>query len=255
VDLHLRPSRAACDATRPRRTRLTAHRGVAAVLACVLGATLLSIGGSASALNANRIGARDARGFPSFYMDQAGRALQVCDDASAFCQGVGPNALTPPDGEAFYWQALTPLKTPRGTLSVQMAVEAAFAGQRPIVFYRIRVRGHLSKRGNYILRYPFGDLRIRAISPAEQRNVNFTRDVPCSLTRGGVCAPRMDRWLKSAGRHKGYLGTRRRTTVTGGTKRNEVQLFARDNRKVIGVSKQFRIFGKVCGPACRRRNR
>ena len=231
------------------------RRGFAAVLACVLGVTMLAVGGSASALSMAHVGAKDNRGFPTFYMDEAGRALQMCDDGSAFCQGVKPGALTPPEGEAFYWVALTPLKTPRGTLEVEMALEAAFVRQRPIVFYRIRVRGHLSKRGNYVLRHPFGSIPIRAITPAEQRNVNFTRDVPCSQVNGGVCAPRMSRWLTSTTRAKGYLGTRRRTPVTGGTFRNSVELFARDSHKVIGVSKQFRIVGKVCGPPCRARNR
>lgn len=254
VDFHLRPSRAAGDA-RPRRTILTPRRAFAAVLACVLGVTLMSVGGSASALSMAHVGAKDSRGFPTFYMDEAGRALQMCDDGSAFCQGVKPGALTPPDGEAFYWEALTPLKTPRGTLSVEMGLEAAFAGQRPVVFYRIRVRGHLSKRGTYIFKHPFGQIRLQAITPAEQRNVNFTRDVPCSQTNGGVCAPRMTRWLKSTTRAKGYLGTRRRTPVTGGTLRNTAELVARDTGKTIGVSKQFRIVGKVCGPSCRARNR
>jgi hypothetical protein len=177
----------------------------------------------------------------------------MCDDGSAFCQAVGANALTPPEGEAFYWVALTPLKTPRGTLSVEMALEAAFAGQRPIVFSRLRVRGHLNRRGNYLLRYPYGAVTIHAIAPGNQRNVDFTIDRPCSLTDPGRCAPRMDRWLKSTTRAPHYLGTRTRTPVTGGTKRNEVRLIARNNGKTIGVSRQFRIVGKICGTACRRR--
>lgn len=252
MDFSLRPFRAARDAA-PRRPRLTMRRGATAVLVCLLGVTLLSVAGSASALNGRRIGGLDDRGFPKFYMDMAGKALQICDDGSAFCQGVGPNALTPPEGEAFYWVALTPLKTARGTLSVEMAVEAAFAGQRPIVFSRLRVRGHLNRRGNYLLLHPFGATRIHAIATGNQRNVDFTRDVPCSLRDPGRCAARMDRWLKSVNPAPHYLGTRTRTQVTGGSKRNFVQLIARNNGKAIGISRQFRIVGKACGPACRRR--
>jgi len=225
---------------------------IAAVLAVVLGASLLSLTGSASALS-NRKGRLDDRGFPHFYMDEAGRALQMCDDGSLVCQGVRPAALTPPEGEAFYWVALTPLQTKRGRLDVEMALEAAFVGERPVVFRRIRVRGHLRQRGRYILRHPYGSIGVHAITPREERNVDVTIDVPCSLQRGLRCAPRWDRFLKSTARRKGYVGTTRRTTVTGGTQRNNVFLVARDNGRVIGKSKKFRIVGKVCGAQCRAR--
>ena len=250
MDLNLRPFRAARDAT-SRRPRLNLRRGAAAVLACLLGFALLSVSGSATALNANKTGPLDNRGFPGYYMDFAGRALQMCDDGTRFCQGIGPNALTPPDGEAFYWMAIAHLKTNRGPLDVEMAVEAAFAGQRPIVFSRLRVRGHLSQKGNYVLKYPFGQVRIHAITRREQRNVDFTRDIPCTLTRGGRCAQGMDRWLKSTVRQQGYLGPARRTTVTGGSKRNNLEFVSKDNGKTIGRTSKFRIIGKRCGSACR----
>ena len=95
VDLHLRPSRAAGDAT-PRRTRFTVRRGAAAVLACVLGVTLLSVGGSASALNAKRTGPLDNKGFPSYDVDVAGRGLQLCTDGTPLCQGVKAGDLVAP---------------------------------------------------------------------------------------------------------------------------------------------------------------
>jgi hypothetical protein len=252
VEFSLRPHRTARDAI-TRRPHLNMHRVVPAVLAGLLGVTLLSVGGSASALNGNRIGGLDDRGFPSFYMDRAGRALQLCVDGSALCQGVGPNALRTRDGEAFYWMALTPLKTSRGTLSVELALEAAYEGRRPVVFSRVRVRGHLNRRGNYLLRHPYGAVTIHAIATGNQRNVDFTIDRRCSLTSPGSCAPRMGRWLKSTTRAPHYLGARTRTPVTGGTKRNVVRLIARNNGKTIGVSRQFRIVGKTCGTACRRR--
>jgi len=63
----------------------------------------------------------------------------------------------------------------------------------------------------------------------------------------------MDRWLKSVNPAPHYLGRRTRTQVTGGSKRNFVQLIARNNGKAIGISRQFRIVGKACGTACRRR--
>jgi hypothetical protein len=86
------------------------------------------------------------------------------------------------------------------------------------VFSRIRVRGHLNQRGIYILRHPYGAVRIHATTPGNQRNVNVTIDCPCSRTSPGACAPRMPRWLKSTTPAPHYLGTRTHTPVTGGTK-------------------------------------
>jgi hypothetical protein len=254
VDLKLRPFRAARDAI-SRRPRLKVRRGAAAVLACALGVALLSVGGSASALNTAKTGPKDNRGFPSYYMDESGRALQMCDDGTPFCQGVGAGDVTPPDGEAFFWLAVAHLKTNRGPLDVEMALEAAFAGQRPIVFNRLRIRGHLNQKGNYILKYPYGQVKFHAIGAAEQRNVDFTRDVPCSTTRGGRCAEKIHRWLKSTVKAKGYLGPTRRTTVTGGSKRNNLELLAKDNGRTIGTQNKFRIVGKRCGAGCRTRAR
>jgi hypothetical protein len=252
VDSYLRPFRAARDAM-SRPANLNLHRVVAALVACMLGATLLSISGSATALDGRRIGPLDNRGFPSYYVDSVGRGVQMCDNGTAFCQGVRAGALTPPEGEAFYWSALAPIRTGRGTLDVEFALEAAFAGQRPIVFSRLRIRGHLDRRGLYTLHHPFGNVKFRATRPAQDRNVNMTIDRPCSITRG-TCAPRMPTWLRARNQHKGYLGALRRTRVTGGTFRNNMSVEA-EHHRIIGRTARFRVIGKLCGPDCRARMR
>lgn len=253
---HLNPLRKAFG-TAPRRPHRRWRNGVATLAAIAMGTTLLTFAGSAAALNGNRTGPLDNRGFPRYYTDDAGRSLQICDDGTAFCMRARPQGLTPPDGEALYWAALSPLRTRRGTLSVEFALEAAFGGprgQRPVVFSRLRVRGHLNRAGRYVLQHPYGTLRFSAITPQEQRNVNVTVDRGCSIARGGGCAARLTRWLRARTRHPGYLGRRRRTPVTGGPVRNELELFAPGGDR-IGRSARFRIIGKVCNQPCRDRAR
>jgi hypothetical protein len=252
VNLNPRPLRAAGGAP-TRRPHFTWRGGVAALAAFVLGAAMLTIGGSAAALNGNRTGPLDRRGFPAYYVDQAGRAVQMCDDGSAVCLGARRPELRPPDGEALYWSAVTTMRTRRGPLEVEFALEAAFEGNRPVVFRRVRIRGHLGRRGSYILHHPYGNLRFEAITPTEQRNVNVTHDNRCSI-RGGRCAPRMTRWLRSTSRRGHYLGRTRRTRVTGGTLRNSISVEA-PNGRIIGRKARFRVIGKACGRPCRARAR
>lgn len=252
MNLNPRSFRAA-DGAATRRPHCTWRGGVAALAAFVLGAAMLTIGGSAAALNGNRTGPLDRRGFPAYYVDGAGRAVQMCDDGSAVCLGARRRDLRPPDGEALYWSAVTTMRTRRGPLEVEFALEAAFEGNRPVVFRRVRIRGHLGRRGSYILHHPYGNLRFDAITPSEQRNVNVTHDNRCSI-RGGRCAPRMTRWLRSTSRRGHYLGRPRRTRVTGGTLRNSISVEA-PNGRIIGRKARFRVIGKACGRPCRARAR
>lgn len=139
------------------------------------------------------------------------------------CAGAVRGDLAPPLGEAPYWSATATLPTRLGELSVEFPLEAAFEGTQPVVFDRIRVRGHLTRAGTYTLAHPYGQTRIVAESPAEQRNVDVTLDSPCSLTGG--CAGRITNWLRSTTPTVGYLsGTLVFMTVTGGTVRNSLAL-------------------------------
>lgn len=243
------------DATRQRRRRrlrrpsLRTLSAVGAVLA--LGATMLAFTGPAAGVNTNRTGPPDARGFPRFYTDGSGLSLQLCDDGTTACLVTGPNALTPPDGEALYWGATATIPTRRGDLGVEFALEAAFGdGGRPVVFDRLRIRGHLNRGGRYILRHPYGTKRFRAASPRQQRNVDVTIDLGCSLRRRGPCRGRIDDWLRSTRSRVGYLGAGEvPTRVTGGEVRNNLILRARGGR-LLGRTNRFAVVGKVAaGPA------
>ena len=148
-------------------------------------------------LNTRKTGPRDDRGFPLYYTDDRGRSLRLCEDGTARCLGAVRGDLIAPEGEGFYWMATSTVRSRRGPLEIEFALEAAFAGTRPIVFDRIRIRGHLRRAGVYILDHPYGRTRFRAITPTEQRNVDLTIDRNCSLVRNGRCRGRIDNFLRS----------------------------------------------------------
>jgi hypothetical protein len=198
-------------------------------------------------LNTRKTGPRDDRGFPLFFTDDRGRSLRLCEDRTARCLFASPGDLVAPDGEAFYWMATSTLRSRRGPLEVEFALEAAFAGQRPIVFDRIRIRGHLRQAGRYILDHPYGRTRFRAITPREQRNVNLTIDRNCALVRNGPCRGRIDNFLRARNAPNGYVGFGGRPTrVKAGTLRN-VLVLRTAKGKVIGKAGKFAVMGKRAG--------
>ena len=198
-------------------------------------------------LNTHRTGRLDDRGFPKHYVDNRGMMLQLCENGTVRCLGATPGDLVAPDGEAFYWMATSHFRTSRGPLDVEMALEAAFAGQRPIVFNRIRIRGHFNHKGRYVLLHPYGSTRFVAITNREQRNVNVTHDRFCSLERNGACKGGLTNFLRAKNHPKGFAGFGgRRTTVRGGTFRNNLVVMTRHG-KVIGHTKKFTIIGQKAG--------
>ncbi|MFL6003893.1 MAG: hypothetical protein ACJ72P_13900 [Nocardioides sp.] len=143
--------------------------------------------------------------------------------------------------------AVATLHTPKGPIDVEMALEAAFAGQRPIVFDRLRIRGHTHK-GKYVLFTPYGRVGFRAISASEQRNVDRTLDRNCALVGNGFCRRGQIRnFLRAANPPKGYVGFgNRRTRVVGGTLRNSLILQTKRG-KVVAKTSKFMILGKRAG--------
>jgi hypothetical protein len=231
-------------------THFTPQRSRTGFRLLVLGtilAALLAAAVPANSINTNRTGRLDSRGFPLFYQDDNGLKLRLCETGTVQCQRATRRALTPPAGENFYWMATAHIRTSQGPVDIELALEAAFGGARgrlPIVFERIRIRGHLNEAGGYTLDHPYGSTDFQAISPAEQRNVDFTRDKACATKRGGTCGGMIDNFLKAANPPKGYIGgPGRRTLVTGGTFRNDLVL--RDGGgAVIGQTDQIAIMGK-----------
>ena len=198
-------------------------------------------------LNTSRTGRLDSRGFPRFYTDDSGRQLRLCETGTRQCQGATRRALTPPAGENFYWMATAHIRTSQGPIDVELALEAAFGGPRghlPIVFQRIRIRGHLNQSGGYVLDHPYGSTNFRAITPAEQRNVDFTSDRICSRKRKGTCNGFIDNFLRAKNPPQGYVGFGgRRTLVTGGTFRNDMVLRT-GGGDVIGQTDRIAVLGK-----------
>ena len=256
--------------TVPRRNTQETRQGHVRSWARLIGATgaALAMGAASLALTAPA-GATDTAhtgpavaalgGFPAYYTDDSGISVQPCVDASANCGGAtaiddgagGPGMAVAGDGEGFYWTADATLNTPRGSLQVIMAQEAAWASPtQPIVFDRLRVRGHLSQSGIYTLLTPYGSKKFEAGPVAEQRNVFDTEDLSCAMTVGGGCAGHVTNWLRAVNAPVGFLGdSASATRFTGGTVRNEFVLKA-PNGAVIGRTPRAIIMGKLAaGPA------
>jgi hypothetical protein len=218
-----------------------------ALVAATLVALVMAAAVPTYSLNTGRTGRLDNRGFPMFYTDDAGFRLRLCETGTAQCQGATRRALTPPEGENFYWMATAHIRTTQGPIDVELALEAAFGGPRghlPIVFQRIRIRGHLDQRGRYVLDHPYGSTNFRAITPAEQRNVDFTNDRACSRKRNGTCNGFITNFLRATNPPKGYVGFGgRRTLVRGGTVRNDMVLRT-EAGDVIGTTDRIAVLGK-----------
>ena len=94
----------------------------AATLSVLLAASALAAHGPSQALDSAGVGPRDSSraGFPAYYTDDSGVALQLCVDGTARCGlatlksdgGGGPGVGVAPDGEGFYWVATSSLSTP-----------------------------------------------------------------------------------------------------------------------------------------------
>jgi hypothetical protein len=246
VELNMTPG--ASRETRQGRRSWTRHMSAAGA-ALALGAASLAMTVPAQGLDPANTGVADADGFPAHYTDNSGTSLQLCVDTTANCLGAVPaDVSTAPDGEGFYWMATSTVSSPRGSIDLEFALEAAWidVGQ-PTVFERTRVRGDLTP-GKYTLLTPYGSTRLSAVGTG-QRNVNLTQDLSCALPGPG-CPPRLDNFLTSVSAPTGYLGDGSTATrVTGGTKRNELVLL-NSKGAVIGRTGQFAVMGKlVDGPA------
>jgi hypothetical protein len=133
--------------------RKSLRGGSAATLAALLAASTLASMAPAQALDAAGVGPRDPSqsGFPAYYTDDSGVALQLCVDGSANCGGAtlasdgagGAGVNVAPDGEGFWWMATTSLSAPGVDVDIEVAAEAAWLDARtPISFDRLRIRGH-----------------------------------------------------------------------------------------------------------------
>jgi hypothetical protein len=167
---------------RPSRSFRPMRGGTAAALSVLLGASVLAAVAPAQALDAARVGPSDPNnhGFPAYYTDDSGVALQMCDDGTGACLGSTPASLAPVEGENFYWMATTDLSAPGLDISVEIAAEAAWLSPtQPITFDRLRIRGH-SDIGDVTVNHPYGTVTVPAGDTSAVRNINFTEDIGCN---------------------------------------------------------------------------
>jgi hypothetical protein len=201
--------------------RKSLRGGSAATLAALLAASTLASMAPAQALDAAGVGPRDPSqsGFPAYYTDDSGVALQLCVDGSANCGGAtlasdgagGAGVNVAPDGEGFWWMATTSLSAPGVDVDIEVAAEAAWLDARtPISFDRLRIRGH-SDVGDVTVTTPYGAFTVPADGTGV-RNLNLTEDVGCALAPCNfrdmttLAEAHITSWITSTTPPAGYLG-------------------------------------------------
>jgi hypothetical protein len=143
-------------------------------------------------------------GFPQFYQDQAGQAVEQCldnvtpgDPCGIVALGGLPNPAAPivfPDnfpGESFFWLTSARIQPVGGNRSFRadlvMGLEATFGNaagtvvpDQQITFarFRFRVTGGLVPGATYTLTYPFG---VKTFIASATGTINFTEDQGCGL--------------------------------------------------------------------------
>jgi hypothetical protein len=143
-----------------------------------------------------RVGPTDpGNGFPQWYQDSTGMALDLCLPNSLELQN-GYCVILPPDipaanspiafpgnfpEEAFWWMATTTMDVNGGKAVLVLNTEAAFANG-PVVpgdqvsFTRVRVLFDAPSAGHYTVIHPFGVEEFDVTTPGK-RAVFFTNDV------------------------------------------------------------------------------
>ena len=139
----------------------------------------------------DRTGRLDSRGFPLFYTDDAGRQLRLCETGTRQCQGATRTRPDPAGGRELLLDGHRPHPhQPRGrsmSSSPSRPPSEDRAGTCPSSSTGSGSGATSTRRGGYILDHPYGSTNFRAITPAEQRNVDFTVDRICSRKRQGTC--------------------------------------------------------------------
>src|SRR3954447_4814365 len=147
-------------AGRTVRSARTRGRSILAALAAVV-AVLTMTSSASAALTA--VSGRDAdTGFPTWYRDAGGLALQLCLDGLPNCFESRADLIDAHaaggDGEAFYWVA----DAEAGPFSLHDALEAAYAADGPdqeVAFQRTEIRAKnagLPANSVYTMTDPFG---------------------------------------------------------------------------------------------------
>ena len=142
-------------------------------------------------------------GFPLWFMDQTGLALQIClDDVNGGCFFDPPDANNPFSvqvgfgPEAFWWLAGATMAVPGGDATLDMAAEAAWGAEVPnpgaqFPFTRLRIRID-TPQGNpdyqdsvFTVTHPYG-VDVFTVATPGVRAINETIDIPLAPPTFGV---------------------------------------------------------------------
>jgi hypothetical protein len=203
--------------------RISIRSGAAATLSVLLAASAIAAMAPSQALTSAGVGPRDSTraGFPAYYTDNAGVALQLCIDGSAKCglatlksDGAGGDGVgVGPDGEGFYFLATTTVSGATFDIDIEVAAEAAWLSRsQPMTFDRLRIRGHTTTTDPITVETPYGTTTLTPDDPINARNVNFTEDVgcviaPCNFKEMTTLPERhITSWITANAAPAGYLG-------------------------------------------------
>jgi hypothetical protein len=190
-----------------------------------MAAAALATMAPSQALDSTGVGPRDSTraGFPAYYTDDSGVALQLCVDGTARCNNAtmksdgagGPGPGVGPDGEGFYFVATASVSSPGLSLDIEFAAEAAWMSRtQPITFDRLRIRGHSDSAGDIPVTTPYGPVTVTADPPinAQDKNVNFTEDIGCAIAPCDFARmttnplAHITSWITAVNPPAGYLG-------------------------------------------------
>ncbi|MCQ4347453.1 hypothetical protein NGA35_08440 [Pseudomonas stutzeri] len=163
-------------------------------LAILFGLGLVA-GSVQAALNA--VSTERVAGFPAWYQDTHGRALELCLSTTQSPTGAGPMCpLLAEDGfdpgqpivlgsnfpsEAFWFTGDAFIQGSGIDLTYVSALEAAFGAEEAvdgdqISFARIRIRVDVPLAGTYVITHPYG-VEVFEVETAGNRAINMTRDI------------------------------------------------------------------------------
>ncbi|RJQ52577.1 MAG: choice-of-anchor D domain-containing protein [Nitrospiraceae bacterium] len=164
----------------------------------IMTALLLSALPGHAALNAVSTDVNPANGFPLWYQDTAGVALEQCNfmvvpDDPAFngtaAQNADLNCIAGEAEEAFWWAAevaVGPTSADVASSLLVLAIEGAFLTPNPdganqdgqqASFARVRIRIDVNTAGDYTVTHPFGVESFPGVVPGAGFDINMTRDI------------------------------------------------------------------------------
>ncbi len=133
----------------------------------------------------------NAAGYPLWYQDNNGLALELClDPANCIADPVDPanpdSVVLGVGGESFYWSADSAITDPASGVDglLVMALEGAFLNEEPaigeqIVFGRIRIRIDVPVAGVWTVDHPYGQEVFDVAAVGAGNEINDTSDIGC----------------------------------------------------------------------------